>query len=561
VDGNVIRRRAAPDLTTLLRDVPGVQIDPVLGSGAGVMLQGLGSDRVLVLVDGAPVAGRIGGEFDLTRLDPRQFERVEIVDGPQSTLYGSGALGGVVNLLTRRDLANRAELTVNAGEFGQLDGHARVAGLLGDVGGSFEIGRRGLDLAAGVAPTTTGFARRWDGLTRVSTGATSVRLLGVLENQMYRTGSATAPRYNLNDNWQWDALTETRVAALDLRVHGSAYDHRFTSSTTPDISGGVPEWDRQRIVDVEVLRHGTAGKHAWLAGAQTEYEWLSSPRIDGARRAAIGGAAFGTFDWTLSDAAQLTTGARVSANEKWGVDVAPRLAAIVRPTAAFTLKAGFARGYRAPGFKEQYMNFLNAMPGFSYIVRGDPSLEPEQSWNATVEAGVRGGAVSFYARGFSNQIKNLIQAIPTGDSTGIAIFTYQNVQRAETRGLETGGALGRGVVALSGSIAYLDSKDKDTGSELLGRAKLSGLGALTLSPGRYSIRAELHRQGRVPLSRGSSGTTYQSALTRLNLSGTATLGDWHVSAGVDNALDDVAENALMQTGRRWFLGITTGFGW
>lgn len=562
VERLAIVRRAATDLTALLRDIPGVQIDPVLGSGAGVMLQGMTSDRVLVLIDGAPLAGRIGGELDLSRLDPNQFERIEIVEGPQSTLYGSGALGGVVNLLTRRDIQNRAEVTLNAGEFGQLDGRARVAGLLGSVGGSLELGRRGVDLAAGASPSAVGFSKRWDGLTRVATGATNVRLLGVIENQMYRTGTGTATRYNLNDNWQWDALSETKLGRTELRLHASTYDHRLTPSTTTSPSGGVAEWDKQRLADVEAVRFGTIGRHIWLAGAKAEYEWLYSRRVDGLRRSTAGGAAYSSVDWTLSRAAQITTGARVSANEKWGIDLAPRLAAILRPTGALTLKAGVARGYRAPGFKEQYLDFLNTFPGGGYVVRGDPALEPEASWNMTAEAAVRTGALHLYVRGFNNDVKNLISAEMTGvDSTGILLFYYQNIDRTRSTGLETGGALARGIAELSGSIAFLETEDKDTGTELLGRVKLSGRGALAVNPGRYSLRAEVHRQGRVPLSRAGSVTTYQASLTRLNLSGAASFGEVRLSAGVDNALDDIAENAIMQTGRRWFIGVTTGLGW
>ena len=131
-----IESRAATDLTTILRDVPGVQIDPVVGSGSGVVLQGLGSERVLVLLDGAPLTGRISGQFDITRVSPSQLERVEIVEGPQSTLYGSAALGGVVNLLTRRSEGRRIELGANPAErFVHVERRAIAAPLVEHVAG------------------------------------------------------------------------------------------------------------------------------------------------------------------------------------------------------------------------------------------------------------------------------------------------------------------------------------------------------------------------------------------------------------------------------------------
>jgi outer membrane cobalamin receptor len=193
-------------------------------------------------------------------------------------------------------------------------------------------------------------------------------------------------------------------------------------------------------------------------------------------------------------------------------------------------------------------------------VLGDPTLEPEASWNATAEAGLRTGPMHWYVRGFHNDIRNLIDTELTGDTTnaGIDIYAYQNVDRTRTAGLETGGMLSRGILELTGSVAFLETEDLATGRELLGRARLSGRGALTVSPGRYSFRAELHRQGRVPRSRAAAGTVYQTALTRLNLSGTASIGQFRLAAGVDNVLDDIPENALMQTGRRWFVSLTTG---
>jgi outer membrane receptor for ferrienterochelin and colicins len=120
-----------------------------------------------------------------------------------------------------------------------------------------------------------------------------------------------------------------------------------------------------------VLRFGTLGRHSWLVGAKAEYERLYSRRIDGSRRSGVNGAAYTSFDWTLSPRLQLTTGVRVSANEQWGVDVAPRIAAVLKPLLAITLKAGLARGYRAPGFKEQYMDYQR-VPGRRLSRAGRP---------------------------------------------------------------------------------------------------------------------------------------------------------------------------------------------
>ncbi len=135
-----LREKGAGDLMVLLREIPGLQVDPVVGSGEGLSIQGLGSDRIQVLIDGAPVEGRLNNQFDLTRIDPSQFERIEIVEGPQSTLYGSTALGGVINLITRPPEGRSAELSTRGGTYGQFDLSGRASTLLGSGGLSIKRG-------------------------------------------------------------------------------------------------------------------------------------------------------------------------------------------------------------------------------------------------------------------------------------------------------------------------------------------------------------------------------------------------------------------------------------
>jgi outer membrane receptor protein involved in Fe transport len=117
------------------------------------------------------------------------------------------------------------------------------------------------------------------------------------------------------------------------------------------------------------------------------------------------------------------------------------------------------------------------------------------------------------------------------------------------------------MLELSGSIAYLDTEDEATGEPLLGRAELMGRGALALSPGATTFRAEVVRSGRVPVSRTATSTTYQESVTRLNLAGALSLGGVRLTAGVDNLTDDRPANAIMELRRRWFVGASAGVAW
>src|ERR1019366_1858837 len=149
-------------------------------------------DRVQILIDGAPVTGRLDNQFDLTRLDPAQFERIEIVEGPQSTLYGSTALGGVINLITRKPDGGHAELTTQGGSYGQVDVSGRVSLLTGVTGLALTLGHRHIDIAPGsTVGSGAGGAYRWDGmlsmLRPVGTAVLDVRVSHTRENQNYLT--------------------------------------------------------------------------------------------------------------------------------------------------------------------------------------------------------------------------------------------------------------------------------------------------------------------------------------------------------------------------------------
>ena len=377
VDSAALARRAAPDVTTVLADVPGLQPEAVVGSGSGIYLQGLGSDRVLVLLDGVPMAGRLNGEFDLSRISPADLVRIEIVEGPQSTLYGSTALGGVVNLITSREVLPRAQFASTMGSFGQRDYEARLGTSVGGFVATLEGDHRAVDALPGANPGTLGSAERWDFMGRVAgaVGSTAVdaRLMTIDEHQTY----TIAPDHLTSTNLQYDGLVKLAFGAegrTELRLHGSWYDHRFVDAT--DSAGTQPpSFDRERIADAELVQHGALGASDWVAGAKLDREWLLSDRVSGYARAASTGALYASVDWALSPALHVTTGARLTESQVWGADFSPRVGAALRLPAGVYLKAEVAHGFRAPSFDEQYLQLVQAQ--FGYAVYGNPSLRPE----------------------------------------------------------------------------------------------------------------------------------------------------------------------------------------
>jgi len=562
VDSDAIARRAAVDVTTILRDVAGIQPEAVVGSGSGIYLQGLGSDRVLVLLDGAPMSGRLDGQFDLSRISPAELERVEIVEGPQSTLYGSTALGGVVNLITNRDVVPTARVSSTMGSFGQRDFAGRLGAPVGGWFASLDGDHRGVDAVPGANPGTTGSADRWDWMGRLSgeVGHSTVdaRLMTIDENQRY----SILPDHLTSTNLQYDGLLNLTFGAngqTDLRLHGSWFDHRFVDAT--DSAGTQPsQWDRERIADVELLQHGAFGASNWVAGVKADREWLLSDRVSGYERNASTGALYGSVDWEVTPALHVTTGVRFTGSRLWGADLSPRLGAALRAADGLYLKAEVAHGFRAPSFDEQYLSLLQAQ--FGYAVVGNPNLKAEQSWNVTGETGLERGDVHLYLRGFANSLRNFIEADQTGDSSGILLFTYQNVDRARTGGVEAGAAVTRGLVTAGASYTWLTTRDITTNTDLLGRAAHTANASLAVGRAGWSLGAGAVYTGQEPVARDMAGVvTYQGAFTRLNVSAEAPLTRAvKLTLGADDLNDAKPSGAALIWGRRVYAEASVGVG-
>src|SRR5690606_14117614 len=201
--------------------------------GTGVMIQGLGSERVLVLLDGQPFIGRLSGSIDLSRIPTSMIERIEVVKGPQSTLYGSEAMGGVVNVITRSPdgptWTTSANLT--AGDQGRVDVSGNVVGGVGGLTGLVDVGRRSVDLAPGMDAGDGALSRRWDGLVKLGwrTPLVGLRLEagGLLldARQRWRAGQL----YHFVDNRQWSgrlgAVWERGRHRLSPTLYATAFDH------------------------------------------------------------------------------------------------------------------------------------------------------------------------------------------------------------------------------------------------------------------------------------------------------------------------------------------------
>ncbi|HEY0970354.1 MAG TPA: TonB-dependent receptor, partial [Gemmatimonadales bacterium] len=512
-----IERSGATDLAAVLTEQTGIQLHGGHPSGSGVMLQGIGAERVLVLLDGQPLVGRISGNFDLSRIPTGMVERVEVVKGPQSTLYGSEAMGGVINIVTRMapDVGWEGTVTALGGTDGRRDLLLGGSAAVGAWGAVADGGMRTIERAPGRAGTTGALADRYDGSLKLRWAPdgdrTWVEASGFVVDERQRWQSGTL--FDFADNRQLGArLGASRLFGeqrLTSTLHLSQFDHLARSSRTPIPVAGTGDEQVQRLAEAELLYTGSVGGLAVDAGVEARQEYISSsdgriPGEDGGTsRTLLSAEPFaqvelGGGDWSV------VPGARLTWNEQWGSHLTPRLAARWRPVDGLTLRASVGRGFRAPDFKELYLQFSNDNAG--YVVYGNPDLRPEHSDNVTLGAEWSAGRLYTRAQLFHNRLRDFIETRPLPSDGSILLFEYANVEQGLTRGAELEGGVAVGSLRAEAAYSYLDAEDRATGLPLLGRPTHSAratLGGMLPFELRASVTALY--TGATPMERDDTG--------------------------------------------------------
>ncbi|HEX7090996.1 MAG TPA: TonB-dependent receptor [Longimicrobiales bacterium] len=540
-----IRRSGASDVAAVLVERTGIQLQGGHPAGSGLMLQGLGSERVLVLVDGQPFIGRLSGQIDLSRLPAAVIERIEVVKGPQSTLYGSEAMGGVVNVITEGvgdgRPAWRGEAVV--GSEGRLDLSAGVRGALGSFGYVADVGRRAISVTPGMADTDGARAERWDGLARlrwaIPGGHVEASALVLDEQQRWRTGQL----FDFADNRQWSLrLAASREAGphrFAPALYATEFRHLARRSTSPEPASEAGEEESQRELEAELFYTLQAGAHALDAGVEVRRRQIRSDRVTGRSKVLYAAEPF--VQATLSSGPfTIVPGVRLSWSEEWGAHWSPRLATLWRPAPSLALRASVGTGYRAPDFKELYMEFLNISPGIAYAVRGNPELKPESSTNVTGSVEWSGTRLYVRAQAFHNRFRDFIETRVSGDSAGVTLFTYGNIEDGTTRGIELEVGATWGGLRTEAGYAWLDAERAGTGEPLLGRPAHSGrlTVAYALPFGLRASAAGVYTS-RTPLQRATDGAVLErDGFLRFDVRLAQELpGGIELAAGVDNVLD------------------------
>lgn len=465
IDAAEIARSKAATVLDLLRTVPG--LDVVQSGGVGgvtsLFLRGTSSTQTLVLLDGVALNSPYFGGTDLSAISTANVERVEVVRGPYSALYGSEAIGGVVQIFTRRGAEDgvHGEGSFAVGSAGAKEGLGEIRFLESDFSGTFAF-RRTLssgdqfnEFFSGSSVSGALTARLSEGATlgvvaRRDTGRTGIPTDGAFPTPQRSTSADTTTvevpfSYSLSKKFSLDlSVRYTR----DQPEYADPADPFFTSSTTDARRAGG-----------RVAASGTWGAHRLAVGVDVERTQVSSESNFGV---ALDGATSRTFALFAEDRIALageklvaTAGVRWDDHSAFGGAVSPRVTLAWRVVPALKLRAAAGSAFRAPSLGELY-----------YPYSGNPDLQPERStgWEVGAEWTILEGVVG-EATGFWNDIRDLIQY-------DAQTFTNRNIGHARTRGVELAVRTAVGERAyLRASYTVLDAKDVDADAPLIRRPR------------------------------------------------------------------------------------------
>jgi outer membrane receptor for ferrienterochelin and colicins len=520
ISRRLIEESGSQTVSELLREVPGVfSRRGSEGAGAGgEQIQGLDSRQVLVLIDGQPLLGARGikrGVVNLDRQSADRLEQVEVVKGAASALYGSDAIGGVINLITRQSSSPfESSGEISGGSFGEVNAAAsagfkndRLSGLV-----SAEHHQNdGFDLTPTTFDTTGAPFERVDFMGRVRVRASDRLSFGAL---MTGYDNRTEGRSNGELGPQEDQIDESTLNVNvqadwaprgSTMVQGRLYTARFDESSTgrlapPASTPLAPGELDERLFKADTSFSQLIGSKQHLQGGleywHDDYAGINRLRNDSGESASIG-TAWLQHRLTLGGRVTTTLGLRTDHHSEFGTAVSPKIAANAQLGSGVSARASYGRGFRAPDIGQLYYRFLN--PSNIYQVIGNLELRPEYSNSLQVggEYATPGRRARFGVNLFRNDIDDLIESVSLGFAatpaqvaeilaregldpsfrpvSGRLILTYRNINDAVTEGVEFDGevAITTGL-SLAGAYTYMEARDDRTGLRLTGRNEHQG---------------------------------------------------------------------------------------
>lgn len=510
ISGEDIESMGSMRLSDVLAEQTGLAI--VSDHGQGLQVQGFDADYTLIMINGQPIVGRTGGTLDLSRITVSNIKQIEITKGPSSSLYGSEALAGVVNIITedpKEGISSSVGLKYRT--YNTVDLNADVQAKKGNLGTYLQVNwysSQGYDLTpesiSKTSPEFTNYTVNGD-LTYKLSEKSKLRVNGRYYTQKQHDQSDleeenSTKRLNfegIENDWNitptliHDFTPHTRLTLLNYSMgYNTRSNYHYEADGSVYEKGFFNQFYNKTEAQTDIR---WSNSNVLTLGAGYILETLRSDRYNGLNtfNTSYG---FLQNEWApFNNRLTILAGARFDTHSEYASQLSPKLAAQYKLTRWFHIRGAFGTGFKAPDFRQLFLDFTNPTAGYtvlgsSVVASRMQELEAEGQiqtilidYNSinTIQAE---SSISYNfgfdlrphkkvilkVNFFRNDIQDLIESSPIAVKTnGQSVYSYFNISRVYTQGME-----GELRVKLNKSFKasvgyqYLEAKDKDVIEQL-----------------------------------------------------------------------------------------------
>jgi outer membrane receptor for ferrienterochelin and colicins len=578
-----LNRRVVMNLSDALRGQTGLNLTAVGFGRKGIEIRGMDSDQTLVLIDGQRVGGSADliahSNYELSSIPVNDIERIEVVRGPISALYGSDALGGVINVITKKVSKEwRSSIAATGGkqiEDEKAESYTLNASTSGSVTDDLTVRLSAVreyqgDVANRDDPNQSDIeGQKTDNFrVRMTWAATENQTLdasvAVVDDNRWRDTISGTTYYTFKDDidrlqvslqhqgyWSWGDST--------VRVYRTEVDR--VNTRTNDITVTSPTDLTEDIIDAKLGT--TLGMHHVQVGGQWWRQNLENLDVNlRGESESIQQAAFIQDDWAINNELSLLLGGRFDHHDMFGWESSPR-AYLVWSQGNWVIKGGYGEGFKAPSLKQLSSEYSASAAGGLFYIVGNPDLQPET--NKSYEISVRYGSENWHLTTtlFETKADDLIDTYCTSGCDGRgAIRNYYNVERATMSGVEVSAFWQvSNELSLSTNFNYLDARNDTEDEALENKPRTSGYAELVWQPvENIDTQLRIEHVGEQYLD-DAKLPSYQllhlSANYRVN-------AQWSLRASIENLTDlylpdESAEFEFVEKGRTLYLGAQLSF--
>ena len=554
IEREEIARLNPKSVVDILETLPGVSVTRTGGAGqlASISMRGTNSGHVLVLVDGIRIGSATSSTVSFNTLSPENIERIEVVKGPRAAIWGSDAIGGVIQIFTRTLEGGEWFASAEHGSDAYMRASAGAGVSHGDGHTSISINREksdGYDIKNDAEDDDDGYDRLGISIKGQQNFSQQwlVSWSGQLETGNYEYDNSEANEADY-DNYLWNLAAQYKNDKLTSKLsvgQSRDFNENFRADD-PSLGISVYETTREQINWSN--RYGVSDDLTFIGGVDWSQESIAGDyAID--QRYLVGIYALARYQYgklLLEGVIRYDDVENIDSETSYNASLAYQLNEQWRVTAS----AG--SGFKAPSFNDLYW------PG-----SGNADLVSETSENLDFTVNYTGDKLRGYLSVYQNKIDNLIQWAPTGEKVddGFDIFLPDNIKDARITGVELSLNFSTWGIEHQLGYSYIDAIDGETDSQLVGRSEHEFDYSLSYTWSEIDVLVSYHYQG----ERNAGDYNYDGVVDYLDAYHQVDLSlgykfseAWQLRLKANNILDEdiISDRNYFSPGRQFFLSLS-----